>query len=167
MSRAKGKNQAKQTSSGTLPLPILESKDRERFMFELNMNLVPYPHRPLGRTMLPVITSRGQLVPWALYWVRVWEGSNENAWALCEHTRLVEGGMEFRILAATGSWEADLPNGIVTMLNPALERKQIRLAQNWTPLQHADILNRSVILTSTETGMTAAVDLDITEPTNV
>jgi hypothetical protein len=135
MSRAKGKNQAKQTSSGTLPLPILESKDRERFMFELNMNLVPYPHRPLGRKMLPVITCRSQMVPWSLYWVRIWDGGNgAGNWALCEHTTLTGDGIQFKILASTSPWETELPGGIVTMIGGALEQKRIRLAQFWHPL---------------------------------
>ena len=135
MTRAKGRKEAKQNVSA-LPLPILDKKDRDRFFFELNANLVPYPHRPMGRKTLPVITDRSQMVPWGLYWVRVWDGGNGSGkWALCEHTTLVPEGIEFKILAATTSWEEELPGGIVTMVGGALGQKRIRLAQFWTPLQ--------------------------------
>lgn len=160
MTRTKARKKAKQ-SNDTLPLPIVSEKDQRDFMFSLNMNLVPYPHRPLGRKSLPVVFDRSQLVSGALYWVRNWEGGNgAGNWALCKFVERLSDRMKFQLLASTSDWTADLPDGIVYMLNRAIERKQIRLAQNWTPLEHADILNRSVTKVD---DTTHSVDLDITE----
>jgi hypothetical protein len=142
--------------------PIVETKDKDEFLFEMGLNAVPYPHRPIGRKHLPVVTSRSEMIPWALYWVRVWTGGgfhgSADNWALCEHTTLVEGGIEFKILACTSNPEKI---EIVTMLDPALRRKQIRLAQTWSALEHEEVLDKSV---QSNGDGTFTIDLSVKEP---
>ena len=163
--RVKGEAQNRQTSGRTLPLPIINQQDKDNFFFELASNIVPFPHRPMGRKALPVIANLNDMVPSALYWVRIWEGSGHDSWALCEYVEFGRGQMmKFKVLAAACAWEEDFPTGHVFMDRAALSLKQIRLAQKWTPLQYGDIVSRSVTFTSTDTGVIATVDLDIIEP---
>jgi hypothetical protein len=142
---------------------ITTKKDKETYMFELQMNLVPLPFGRLGSKRCEVVKSRDEMVPWSYYWVRVWTGGgNYGNWALCEYMEaLPNGAMHFRILAAHGNPEK---LEYVTMLAPALRRKQIRVARAWSPLETEKLLNESVRLTPTETEMTATVDPEYKEP---
>ncbi|MGB8061670.1 MAG: hypothetical protein WCF26_07235 [Candidatus Sulfotelmatobacter sp.] len=142
---------------------ITEQKDKERYMFELQMNIVPLPFGREGRKRCEIVKSRDEMVPWTYYWVRVWTGGGDiGNWALCEYVEAVEGGaMRFHILAAHGNPEK---LEYVTMLAPALRRKQIRVARQWSPLEYEEILDRTTTITPTEGGMLAEIDPTYTEP---
>ena len=104
-------------------------KEKKDYLFTLAMNLNPKPWRPLGRKHCPVVTDINSLVVGNYYWVRIWEGAGEANWAVCEYAQpAADGAMKFKIIAEIG----DSGYEYMTMLAPALRRKQIRVAGEWS-----------------------------------
>jgi hypothetical protein len=103
-------------------------KEKSDYMFKFAMNITPKPYKRDGGKRCPVVTNINGLVVGNYYWVRVWTGAGNANWALMEYVAPTADGMKFKFIAAMG--DPGMEN--IIMLAPALNRKQIRVAGEWS-----------------------------------